>query len=42
MPITQGKVIFSPDHLDKYQIRHDDQSENWELTINKLTEEDEG
>lgn len=42
MPITQGKVVFSPDHLDKYQIRHDDQSETWELTINKLTEEDEG
>lgn len=41
-PLTQGKVVFSPDHLDKYQIRHDDQSETWELTINKLTEEDEG
>jgi hypothetical protein len=41
-PLTQGLVVFSPDHLDKYQIRHDDASEMWELTINKLTELDEG
>lgn len=41
-PLTKGTTIYSPDHLDKYQVRHDDQSETWELTINKLTEEDEG